>query len=143
MQGSQNAVAVGQGPPDPPEQLRPSGVGLARRLVGELHAAGFLFSPPEPWRGAGWFSRCETEDAWLELRLTVADRREWFVQVAPFPPELRPTVVRRETIARGRQLAYAVAQVVHASISGVFSSVRWAIDADPSSSTEARPVAPD
>lgn len=142
MAGSQNAMCIGAGLPDPEENSQPPGLALAARLVGDLRPAGLVFSSPENWRDVGWSSFCRTHDAWLELSLSAATPMQWFLQLVPTPPEVRPTVVRRETIARGRQLAYAAAQIVHASLAAVFSSVHWAVDADPSSSTARQPIAP-
>jgi hypothetical protein len=142
MAGSQNAMCIGAGLPDPEENSQPPGFALAVRLVGDLRAAGLAFSSPGNWRDVGWSSFCRTHDAWLELSLSAAASAQCILQLARMPPEVRPTVVRRETIARGRQLAYAAAQIVHASLAAVFSSVHWAVDADPSRSSARQPIAP-
>jgi hypothetical protein len=142
MAGSQNALCVGEGLPDPETEAHPTGVAVAQRLVDDLRAAGFAFSPPDNWRDVGWFSFLKTEELSLELALSTPDQLNWFLRLVPMPPEIRPTVVKRETIARGRQVCYAVAQVAHTSLAAIFRSIRWALDADPSTSATAQPIPP-
>jgi hypothetical protein len=142
MAGSQNAFCVGEGLPDPEVDSHPPGVAVAQRLVDDLRAAGFAFSPPDNWRDVGWFSFLKTEHVSLELALSTADHSNWLLQLVPMSPEIRPTIVKRATIARGRHLCYSVAQVAHTSLEAVFPSIRWAVDADPSTSATDRPIPP-
>ena len=142
MAGTQNALCVGEGLRDPEDDSHPPGVALAHRLVDELRTAGFAFSPPDNWRDVGWSSFLETEHVRIELALSAADHSSWFLQLVPMPAEIRPTMVKRETIARGKHLCYAVAQATHASLEDIFPSIRWALDADPSTSSTSLPIPP-
>jgi hypothetical protein len=144
MSGSQNAFCIGAAPPDPEEESHPPGVALAERLVDAMRASGLAFSPPDNWRDVGWSSLCEIDDVRIELSLSTSDQSHWFLQLTAMPSAIRPKVVRRETLARGRRLSFQAATAIQPLLSATFQRVRWALDADPSQDAPAlQPIPPE
>lgn len=134
LSGSHTALCIGAAPPDPEggNESHPPGVALAERLIEVMRAAGLGFSPPDNRRGVGWSSLCELDDVRVELSVSTSDQVHWSIRISAMPSAIRPTVVSRETVARGRHLSFQAATAIQRLLSATFQSVVWTLDADQS-----------
>lgn len=65
------------------DDAHPRGEPTARRLAERLPARGWLTSPPEDWRNAGWEVRCRREQRDMTVIVTALEADQWFAQVGP------------------------------------------------------------